>query len=497
MSTEHPHKRRFGGLLAESRRIIGFENQRRLMEEYPRLRVAMLIAVLVAIPLWQSTFLASGDSLDRTYRNRCSIGVVYKNHFPYLYYTGLFPVTSLSVPTNGEAGVLEQFKERGRTLTVKSASEHLPVYFYFLDAFITGDPYKGDYKIASGAVFCLGLMVLFVSLWYVRLEILGLVLVILLGSNPFQLFEAYANDNIFSWPISIGLLVTGLFVPVLARGRAPGWYPWFAAIGAGIVLGTARHIRPECWTIIVSALAACLLAPGVKLPKKLLLTVLCLVAFVGAMKGWEEFFDRKMDEASIAVARAGGRTYQEIRWHYHSAWCSMFAGLGDFDTKYGYIWDDRAIFANARAQGKPWAEASKSRILGDIREDPAWFLGILGKRTWRILTENTPPRVSVASTWLTIPARGVVIPFAVVFLFLCLVMARAWDTAMILAFPSTLAVTPLLGFSGYGVSYYSIIHLIAVGAVIALIVEMCLSFRGAGNSVARSTRPLDRGTLHG
>jgi len=41
------------------------------------------------------------------------------------------------------------------------------------------------------------------------------------------------------------------------------------------------------------------------------------------------------------VARAGGHPYAGPLRLYHTVWHSVWCGLGDFDKKHGYVWDDR------------------------------------------------------------------------------------------------------------------------------------------------------------
>jgi hypothetical protein len=76
----------------------------------------------------------------------------------------------------------------------------------------------------------------------------------------------------------------------------------------------------------------------------------------------------------------------------HDVWATIWQGLGDFDRTKGYVFLDSALDAALRSNGREGSlnqsnEAIlRDRILGDIRSDPAWYLGILARRTWATVT---------------------------------------------------------------------------------------------------------------
>jgi hypothetical protein len=77
----------------------------------------------------------------------------------------------------------------------------------------------------------------------------------------------------------------------------------------------------------------------------------------------------------------------------HDTWVTLWEGLGDFDRRYGHTWSDDAVRAIAVREGVDLPPRSpifergaeidavmKPHVVAAIRHDPAWYLGILGKR---------------------------------------------------------------------------------------------------------------------
>jgi hypothetical protein len=135
------------------------------------------------------------------------------------------------------------------------------------------------------------------------------------------------------------------------------------------------------------------------------------------------------------VKAAGGHPYDGPRHIHHFVWHALWCGLGDFDTRYGYEWNDvkgveyampimkaRGFVAVGHPRIKPqpfdgltlwvywdrgrkyartlfetpeYAAVIREKVIHDITRDPGWFLTILAKRAWRILTSATPPSLAM------------------------------------------------------------------------------------------------------
>src|SRR5690606_8937827 len=109
---------------------------------------------------------------------------------------------------------------------------------------------------ASRLAFIVALSALFASMWWVRRPVLGGLLVALLGSNPFQLFEVNGRENVFGINISVAILLLAIHVPLLQRWWRPHprWvFLWPLCVG--VLMSTVRTVRSEPVTIVLAAAA--------------------------------------------------------------------------------------------------------------------------------------------------------------------------------------------------------------------------------------------------
>lgn len=83
----------------------------------------------------------------------------------------------------------------------------------------------------------------------------------------------------------------------------------------------------------------------------------------------------------------------------HDTWATLWEGLGDFDRTHEFAWSDPALRAYLRRHGLPVSEKegiefqgpesetiARDSMLRAIREDPAWYAGILAKRLLATVT---------------------------------------------------------------------------------------------------------------
>ena len=213
------------------------------------------------------------------------------------------------------------------------------------------------------------------------------------------------------------------------------------------------------------------------------------------VRGYTKFFKHKFDASHGMMVRAGGTPYTGPLPIYHEIWHAVFCGLGDFDTKYGYKWDDRVAYKHAYPilAGKygltlpPWepdwytfnatydgtgkypiffSEAEhyhdiiREKVVGDITRDPLWYLDILWKRTVRVL-EKTPP-VSVHIGKQPLHTTSAVIGYASVALGVFLALSRRWTLLKILVFTLPLSAPALIIYSDRGMTNYSTFHFFGV-----------------------------------
>jgi predicted Zn-dependent protease/TolB-like protein len=483
----------------------------------PGRRPLVLLGGLIAIVLWQLVFFRHGyprTTLESPYRLTASGGVLqWQSEFVYfLYYLNLYPVASISDSPREYSveGAQRLIAEQGRSLVMDRYwtlryGELAKTYLYLPHVWLKGRPVRPRMLHANSAAFTLALLALFAAFWYADESVLGALLVLLIGSNPFQVHSVYAEDNLFGWPITLTVLMLALHVPFM-RDRPPRLAAAVAvALVSGVLLGSVRQIRTEPALVIVSVVGVYLTARGLRIWLRFVLVLLLGAAFVWTSARWGNYFEGKYREAYRVVKAAGGHPYYGPRQLHHFFWHVLWCGLGDFDDKYGYVWSDVGAFSYAwpvmqRRQfaadgfppvrpdpadiltlgvfldkGRQYARTPfetpeyialvRDKVLGDILHDPWWFASIIGRRLGRLLSEGTPPSLALGNgLWVPIVplAPGAVWGCLTVVLAACLMVKSDWFRVKLLAFTVPLAATALFTYSGRGTVFYSIAHLVAV-----------------------------------
>ena len=187
----------------------------------------------------------------------------------------------------------------------------------------------------------------------------------------------------------------------------------------------------------------------------------------------------------------------------HELWASVWTGLGDFDGKYGYLWEDETVSSYAapivdRIRNKPdlsladqpaKAAVLRDHVLGNIARDPLWYAGIIVRRLWTTLFENTPPGIAVGKYRLTAPALGYVLfPFTVAVLVLC-VWCRAWlvPGLVLFLFAGGLVTIAITSVAGY--KYLMNVHMLMYALMVGWGVEAGLLYSGRRRSLAANGSP--------
>ncbi len=520
-------------ILASS--FLSLERQSHLLEGR-RARLITLIAGCILIPIWQLGFFSAGDALSSRYRVQASTGVLTQARFVYfLYYLGLYPVaTEKDDVAYSRSGARDVIAHHGDTLLTEWQHSYRSgslgtTLLYLPGALLKGSARDPSVRPANAIAFTLALAALFVAFWHVRQPILGIILVLFLGSNPFQLHEVYARENAFGAPITTAIFLLALHLPLLAersvatsvslveegrkrdaRGhrerKAWPYYLWAAPAAAGILLATAKQIRPEPLILIFSPIACYLILAKARWLVRGGLVAVLIVSYAASTWAWSAWFDAKLAQANRVVAAAGGHVYNGPRSHSHLFWHPIWCGLGDFGSDRGYKWDDmaaadyalpileakygvkvpkvpreRVLFRGAfwdpagRYYVMPYElphyeEVVRDKVLHDIVRDPFWYLAILAQRAWRILAQTTPPSIAVGAASLPIPMHGILlIPVLVL-----LAARRAWMPLKLVCFLLPLSLPALLIFSGQGMCLYSCYHLVVAALIAAWLLEALL-----------------------
>ncbi len=460
-------------------------------------RVLLLLVAVVLTILWQETFRYAGRKLDATYRVSVTAGIFGQETFYYFYhYLGLFPVFAEGIEPvysrDGAAAVLQDRPDALRTERgyVIRSGDLGKIWLFGPSAFLKGDARDPTAAEFNHWFFVLGLVGILAATWFVGQFHLGVFLVLLIGSHPFQLYEVYADNlpgagQVFSLVISAALWLLAAHIPLVFDRHVSRAYLFALPAATGIFLGTIRQVRSEPIILIVSVLACYALASGVSRRTKATISLLLLLALGITLQFWNYYWDSKLAQSHQVVAAAGGQPYPGELARNHVLWHPIWCGLGDFGSKYGYKWDDVAAFDYAMPilrregaidyemlgteQSTGWYDDARlynkviwtnpryeqvlrDKVVGDITRDPGWYLEVLARRAWAILTVVAPVRIALGANWFSLPSSGLLFVPTVI----ALMLLRNWSLLKLLCFSLPLAATALIIYSGSGYTYYSI-----------------------------------------
>lgn len=489
------------------------------------LRVAALVLGLVLLVKWQIGFSSAQSFVDDRYRVTASTGINREPQFVfYLYHLGLFPVaTDAKVETDTNAEALRLLRAEPKSLKQDEGStfrsgDRGRTFLYLIDCWMRKKALDPSIRPAHAIAFTFAIGALFVAFWSVRRSAQGLILCVLLGSNSFQLFATYRQENVFSWSITAMVLLLALNLPSMLRPSKRA-YLFAAAFASGATLALIRTVRSEPTTLLLGVLIVYATAQGVARAHKGIAIGVAVLTFSIVSWGSLKYLDAKLARSKEVVASVGGSAYAGPVVAYHEFWHAVFCGLGDFDTEKGYVWDDRVPFRYAMPVMKqahpdlpldpehnvqPWTydkagkypvffsevegyhDIIRNKIVADIKTHPSWYLRILRKRLWRVLTETTP--VGIATHEEPYQITGALIGLACVPLLLFLIVARRWFLLKLLLFSTPLSIAPLAVYSDGGMANYSTYHIFGVFILGLLAWEGCAVWWASRNSVSGERR---------
>lgn len=498
-----------------SETVTELKYQNKYFTHHPRKRL-FFAGGIVFIILWQWLFFIQPNTVSPDYGRKDASGFTheYAQHFIYFYYyLNLFPVTTTYEPLEySEQGAKRNLEEYGDSLLMEwkhwaRLGDNARIFLYLPNAYIKGSPENPSIIPFNAIFFIISLLSVFVSFWYLGFPLLGFIIVLIFGSNPFLLYETYGNENIFGLMIATTLIIMSIHLHLFVRNsRLP--ITWLLPVISGVIIATMANVRSETSIIIASCLFVYLTIPQCNFLKKIALCLLLLLSFTTITKMWQSYFDRKFEEAYQVVESKGGNPYNGERIKTHTFWHPVYCGLGDFDTKYGYEWNDRKAYKYAlpilkekynmdfayaddlglaeyydtqkkyykKIESYPEYETIiKEKVLSDIKKDPLWYAEILAKRIRYIFTKTSPVWLSFSKYHIHIPFSGLlIIPF-VVFLFL----KKKWFQLKLLLFPFPLAATSIIIFAKKNTTYNSCFHLLLIALLFAWIIEFILEKKKA------------------
>jgi hypothetical protein len=488
---------------------------RALLRRYGRRRprakrsLIVLFVALLVIPTWQRRLLSPESVHTDAFATFASTGVHSEpKFFFFLRHLGLYPLmTGAPIREDTTEEARRQLRENGDALRVDEgvtfrSGDRGRVYLYWVDQLVHDDALTPSLAWPNALGFWVALCALFTGFWWIRRPALGAMAVLFLGSDPFQLYSSYRQENVFGWSITVALVLMAAHLPLMTSRPTRSRWLYALPVLAGLLLASARTVRSEGTLIAASALFVYLTLARASWKRRLALAATLVGSMSLGTLGYARFFQHKFDESHAAMVAAGGTPYTGPLPIYHEVWHAVFCGLGDYDRKYGYVWDDRVAYAYAypiltgtyHLELPPWKpdwytfdatydgtgkypiffsetahyhDIIRDKVVGDITRDPLWYADILAKRTMRILAQTPPIALNAgggAPLFSTTSAIGLVcVPLVAL-----LALMRRWTLLKILLFTAPLSAPALIIYSARGMTNYSTFHYFGAAILLAL-----------------------------
>jgi hypothetical protein len=491
--------------------------------------IAFLVIGCVGIVWWQTQSWGDPFGVDRTYERTLGFGLRQReiqNFFYFYYYTGKFPISTGRRKTLrwNEADAWRALEHRESHDIMKPAPGKrwkLPrlimeakgilktgdfgrLFLLYPDAWITGTPKRATILWFNRLLGISSLLAVFVAFGLLDHRLFGTVLVLVLGSNPFEIVELYYKNNIFGHPIGIASLMLALHAPLIV-GRPKGRWVYALPIVSGVFLASFRETRLEPALIIASVAATYLFVSGGWRRRAVLVALLAVSAGTTSVL-WPRYWEAKFHEAHAIVQRQGGTTFDGAWNVHHAFWHSIWWGLGDFGRSKGYWNDDRFAYSyglyhvnkrfgtNYKFSGgyhldsyytparkhrikletlPEYAIVMRDKVLGDIVDDPVWYTGVIARRLGRLFSRTTPIRLALGTHYVDVPFSGWLFLPALAWL----AWMRRWDQMKLLAFYLPTSLSTILVFSGGGMGYNSAFHLALFSVMVCWLVHAATAAR--------------------
>ncbi len=479
--------------------------------------------------LWQSQFIGNQSLSGRTGRSTASVGLSpdIHNYFYFSYYFNVFPVGAIpegASPDNmwrvrafdtppflplSQSGADQFVRDHGNRLimdfsqpaTTIRSGEFSKLFLFLPHAWLSGTPMNPSVTDSSVIFFNAALFAILVAFWAEGLLLLGILIVLLVGSDPFQLYEVYLNDNINGFAISGILFGLAVHLRYMSGRRGADRWAWLTAAFMGILSAFLLNIRSEAGVVLLAAPFVWLLIPKTSRRKRLALVGLLIVSTLATERLLAAYWNRQFDRAIAFVRKHGGHPYPGPYNLRHSVWHPIFMGLGDYGYDRGYRWDDRVAFSYAlprlRDQDhKPYPYPEQyfylddtydsegwyrvypadlpgydrilqAKVLQDVRDHRSWYLNVLYRRLRRVLSATTPLSLSCGYKWWSMDFSGMwALP--TLLLLICL---RKWFLAGVIAFTLPLSATAIMIYAFRGTPRFNIFHLMTFAVWVYLLVN--------------------------
>lgn len=457
---------------------------------------SLLYVILFLLAFNILTYLfTSLTTYPKVQRRKDAVGLSHEKAQKFLYfyyYKGLFPLITLNENVDySEKGADLQIENFPDSLLMEykhwaRLGESARIFVYYPNAFVKGSPENPSVKLFNALFLFLALSFSYWGFWRAGKPLFGLIVVLLTNFSPFFLFEIYSNQNIFGLLGSLFVLAIGLNARWLLNSKL-SWVDYvLIPIITGALIAFTAQIRNEVVIVIVSGLLIYLLTSQKRFLLRFIPIAVLLMSYLLVTSQVKQYFHNKFNTTLEFVEKVGGNPYNGDRIEGHMFWHPVFCGLGDFDYKYGYEWNDivaykyavpvlkekygidipynddfhtNLYYDSARHYYKKfdeipqYEEVVRDKVLSDIQNDPLWFLYILFMRILMVLTVTQPfPLLGWFALWVIY----------------VLWKEKQWDFLKLLIVAMPLSATSIIIFAAKGTTYNSMFPLISLAIFLYL-----------------------------
>jgi len=465
---------------------------------------------------WQLTFLFQRNYITDEFKRYDATGFnhnIGKEFFYFYYYEGLFPIVTNYQPlVYSKLGADNILNNHGDSLLMEKNhwyryGEHCRILCYLPQAFITGSAQSPSLLPFNVIVFIMSLIFLYLAFWRNNQPLIGMFSVLLFGSSPFLLFETYKNENIFGLMIAVLLISLALNLRFFTK-PIHKWYQIAFPIITAVVIATASNMRAEIKIVLVCVIFIYLTAPKTNLNIRIIFSIILVLAFLLTNACWRFYFDKKFEKTYEVVCAKGGNPFNGLKVKTHPFWHPVYCGLGDFDTHFGYNWDDEtktyryavpklreiyninvsmpdtySLSLNEFYDKKKryyrkleeipeYEKVVRQKVMMDIKNNPLWYAEIIAKRIRYVFTINSPIALSLGRHFIIIPFSGLLLlPFILI-----LWKKKQWFYLKLLIFSLPLATTSIIIYAKKNTTFNSCFHLFLAALVLSWIIEGIVLF---------------------
>ena len=348
---------------------------------------------------------------------------------------------------------------------------------------LTNNPQNLTLQTFNWLFFSVTGVALFLGIYLTYNLITAFVATALFSSSPFLIAELFLRNNSLGLQAINIVLVISLCL-ICAKSKSK-YLQILVTTAASLVIGFTSEIRGETILSFIPIILYWVILNNEKKIIKLLSILLCGFALIAMKQTITTYFKELNNKTIQLVQQKGGIPFEGSKTLSHPIWHPILAGLGDFDEKYQFEWNDTVIFKKVMGDTPELKKVLKKQVFYDpeskfyykrtetfpeyntrardlffdtIISDPVWYGTILLKRIARIFYATSPVSINIghfkiAQHYLVLCMALIIYGF---YKFKSLYWITPDRTAVFLLLSSSISsLQPLIIFSGKGVTYGS------------------------------------------